>query len=60
MLPGSGAGPRAGGHRGNGYWKGRACQSGVKARRFGEVPDRKSALKEAPWEFGSLQLQKGR
>lgn len=55
MLPGSGAGPTAGGHGRNREWKRRASQPGFKARRFGEVPGRKSVPEEAPWEFRSLQ-----
>lgn len=48
MLPGSGAGPAAGEHGGNREWKRRASQPGWKARRFGEVPGRKSAPKRGP------------
>lgn len=60
MLPGFRAGPRAGGHGGNGYWEGRAHQPGFKARRSGEIPGRKSALEEAPWGFRSPQSQRER
>ena len=55
MLPGSGAGLRARGQGGNGYWKGGAGQPGSEATKFGRVPGRKSAQQEAPGEFRSLQ-----
>ena len=44
MLPGSGAGPRAEGHGGSGYWKEGARQPGWKATKSGEVPGRKRPL----------------
>lgn len=65
MLPGSGAGPRAEGHGGSGYWKEGARQPGLKVTKSGEVPGRKSAQKEAPqvssvaegrWIFASKAL----